>query len=323
MFPILTAAAALPRTRLSNATLAAELAVRGIETTPEWIETRTGITQRYICGANESTFTLARDAALKALKQAGISPSQLGVIVVATCTPSLTFPSTAALVQGDIGAPATCAALDVNGACSGFIMALATAKGLLMQGMGEYALIIGADTFSRMVDWNDRTTCVLFGDGAGAVIMKKDNNADNRGLLGVTLGTDGTQAYILKSSGGPATTQTAGVTVMNGKEVYKHAVRQMGELPSLLADLGLTLNDIDYLIPHQANRRILEAAANHLGLPPEKLVITVDQHANTSAASIPLAMAQALADGRITPGKTLLLQAFGAGLAWGTAVVKW
>lgn len=332
-YPLLTAALALPRTCVSNAQLTAQLAAKGVETSPEWIESRTGITQRYICDADETTFTLARDAAQKALKQANISPSQLGAILVATCTPDLTFPSVAAMVHGALGASPTCAAMDINGACSGFLMALATAKGLLMQGHGTHALIIGADTFSHMVNWADRNTCILFGDGAGAVVMAKDNSNTSalrhsgtplpQGLLGVELGTDGTNIAPLQASGGVATTQTAGITLMDGKKVYQHAVKQMSQTPPLLASLGLTLADINLFIPHQANRRILEAAAHNLGIPLENMVITVGQHANTSAASIPLAMATALAEGRLHPGQTILLQAFGAGFAWGNAILKW
>ncbi|MFZ2587407.1 MAG: beta-ketoacyl-ACP synthase III [Alphaproteobacteria bacterium] len=344
-FPLLTAAAALPRTCVSNAQLTTQLAEKGVVTSPEWIESRTGIQQRYVCEADETTFTLARDAALKALAQAGISPTQLGVIVVATCTPDLTFPSVAAMVHGAIGAGPTCAAMDINGACSGFLMALATAKGLLMQGHGTHALIIGADTFSHVLDWSDRNTCILFGDGAGAVIMSREDTSETssppvrharagghpgfipqtlpRGLLGVSLGTDGTQTTPLQSTGGVATTQTAGVTTMDGKRVFLHAVRQMGQTPPLLAELGLSIHDIDLLIPHQANARIIEAAAHHMGLPMSKVVLTVPHHANTSAASIPLAMAHALGTGHLHTGQTVLLQAFGAGFAWGSAVIRW
>lgn len=319
-FPLISTGCALPKACVSNA----DLVLRGVDTSDEWIVTRTGIGQRYICGEGESTFTLARDAARQALERAGVDPAEVGVVVVATCTPDLTFPSVAAMVQGALGLPSACAAMDVNGACSGFVMALATARGLLMQGMGRYALVIGAETFSRVVDWNDRGTCVLFGDGAGAVVMERAEGAASRGLLAVELGMDGTQVDALKSSGGVSSTQTAGVVLMNGKEVFRQAVRQMGEVPAaLLAEAGVDLEDVDWLVPHQANRRILEAAAAHLGVDPAKLVITVDQHANTSAASIPLALDVAVQDGRIVSGDLVLMQAFGAGLGWGGAVVRW
>ncbi|MCP5404879.1 MAG: ketoacyl-ACP synthase III [Pseudomonadaceae bacterium] len=326
-FPILSTGAALPRTCVSND----DLVARGVETNDAWIVSRTGIRQRYICEKDESTFTLARDAAVQALERAGIAAADVGVIVVATCTPDLSFPSVAALVQGAIGAPTTCAALDVNGACSGFIMALATAKGLLAQGMGKHALVIGAETFSRVVDWNDRGTCVLFGDGAGAVVMGCTDDgvkgltgdAAPQGLLAVELGMDGTQAGCLKSSGGVSSTQTAGVVVMQGREVFKQAVRQMGQVPPVLAQAGLALGDVDWLVPHQANVRILEAARDALGVAADKLVVTVDKHANTSAASIPLALDAAVTDGRIARGDIVLMQAFGAGLSWGSAVVRW
>lgn len=315
---ILATGSALPSLCLSNE----DLRARGVDTTDDWVRTRTGITQRYICGAGETTATLATAAAKQALQRANIQPSQLGAIVVATCTPDFTFPSVAAITQGAIGAPTTCAVLDVNAACSGFVHALATAQGLLAHSSQPYALVIGAETFSKVVDWNDRGTCVLFGDGAGAIVVKREDTNTGKGILGIELGADGTQIAPLKSSGGVATTQTAGVVQMQGAEVFKQAVRQMGQPPALLAKLGLTLNDIDWLIPHQANKRILTAAAEALGFPHEKVVITVDKHANTSAASIPLALDAATTDGRLKPGQTILLQAFGAGMAWGSAVVK-
>lgn len=315
---IISTGSALPTLCLSND----DLRARGVDTTDEWIRTRTGIEQRHICTEGETTATLATAAAKQALQRAGIKAEQLGAIVVATCTPDLTFPSVAAITQGAIGAPTTCAVLDVNAACSGFVHALATAQGLLAHSAQPYALVIGAEAFSKVVDWNDRGTCVLFGDGAGAIVLKREDSSTGKGILGIELGADGTQIAPLKSSGGVATTQTAGVVQMQGAEVFKQAVRQMGQPPALLAKLGLTLNDIDWLIPHQANKRILTAAAESLGVPLEKVVITVNKHANTSAASIPLALDVAMHDGRIKPGHTILLQAFGAGMAWGSVVVR-
>jgi 3-oxoacyl-[acyl-carrier-protein] synthase-3 len=319
-YPILATGAALPGVRLTNA----DLVARGVQTTDEWVKTRTGIAQRYICGPSESTFTLALAAGRQALERAGMGAEKVGVILVATCTPDLTFPSVAAMAHGALGLPKDCIAMDINAACSGFVHALATARALLADGQGRGALVIGADAFSKIVDWNDRGTCVLFGDGAGAVVMGKEPAAGTpRGLLGSELGTDGTQVDPLKASGGVATTQTAGVVLMKGGEVFKLAVRQMGSVPPILGKLGLALKDIDWLVPHQANLRILEAAREALQLPPEKVVITVDAHANTSAASIPLALDTAARDGRLKTGDVVLLEAFGAGMAWSSAVLRW
>lgn len=318
-FPILSTGACLPRRAWSNAEL---IAAKGLDSTPEWIESRTGIAQRYLAEEGETTFSLTQGAVEQALQRAGITPAEVGVLVVATCTPDLTFPSVAALVHGALGMPAACAVLDINAACSGFIHALAVAKGLLAASPARYAVVVGAETFSNLLDWNDRTTCVLFGDGAGAVVMGKDSDT-GKGLLGVTLGADGACAPMLMTTGGVARGRVAGHILMNGREVFKHAVRQMGEVPPLLEELGLSVGDVDLLVPHQANARIIEAAAKALDLPTEKVVMTVGQHANTSAASIPLALDSAVRDGRLVPGKTVLLQAFGAGFAWSTAVVKW
>lgn len=328
-FPILSTGACLPRRAWSNAEL---ISAKNLDSSPDWIESRTGIKQRHMAEAGETTFSLARNAVELALGRAGVSASDVGVLVVATCTPDLTFPSVAAMVHGALGMRQDCAVLDINAACSGFIHALAVAKGLLMGlATARYAVIVGAETFSNLLDWNDRTTCVLFGDGAGAVVMAKEGDltaagADYRpgtGLLGVTLGADGRCAPMLCTTHGVARGRMAGHVVMNGREVFRHAVRQMGEVPPLLADLGLEASDIDLLVPHQANARIIEAAAKALDLPMDKVIMTVDRHANTSAASIPLALHAAVEDGRLTPGKTVLLQAFGAGFAWSTALVKW
>lgn len=320
-FPILSAAAALPSVRVTND----DLVTRGIETSDEWIRSRTGIAQRYYCGEGESTFTLARDAAAKAVAKAGVDKANVAVLVVATCTPDLTVPGVAAMVHGALGFGTACAALDINVACSGFVHALAVARGLLRDaGAGKVAVVVGAESFSKIVDWNDRTTCVLFGDGAGAVLMGCEVAAANpRGLLGVDLGVDGTCVEPLRTTGGVATTQNAGVLTMNGREVFKYAVRTMGAVPPLLAKLGFEVDDVDFLVPHQANLRIIEAAVEAMQLPMDKVVVTVDQHANTSAASIPLALAVAVEAGRIKRGDIVLLEAFGAGFAWSSAVLRW
>jgi 3-oxoacyl-[acyl-carrier-protein] synthase III len=325
---LLAAGHALPTTCLTNAQLVAQLAERGIETSADWIETRTGITQRYVVGEGENTATLARAAVENALHNAGLTAADVDVLLVATCTPNLTFPSTAAILHGQLGLKKTATVLDVNAACSGFIHALAVAQGLLKP--GQTAVVVGAECFSKVVDWADRTTCVLFGDGAGAVILRAEAAPQQspRGILGVELGADGTLAEALFSTGGVATTGTAGAVAMQGREVFKHAVRQMGQAAhagggSTLKACGKTVNEIDWLVPHQANVRILEAAAAGLGLPLDKVIITAPQHANTSAASIPLALSVAVADGRIKPGQLLLLQAFGAGFVWSEAAVVW
>lgn len=312
---VLSVAGALPRTCVSNARLVAQLAQKGVETSAEWIESRTGITQRYICAEGENTATLATQATQKALEKAGITPQDVDILVVGTCTPARVFPSTAALIHGALGLPAHAAVLDVNAACSGFLHSLAVAQGLLRTlPHARTAVVVGADVFSPILDWADRSTCVLFGDGAGALVLSK-TEAPNTGLLGVSMGANGALADALTSTG-------HGVT-MNGREVFKNAVRHMGTAPALLAQHGLTLDNMDWFVPHQANARILSAAAEGLGVPQEKVIQTVQLHANTSAASIPLALAQASQDGRIQKGQLLLLQAFGAGLTWSEALLRW
>ncbi len=317
---------ALPVKVWSNAEL---IAARGLESSDEWIRERTGIAQRYIVGEGETTFTLARDAVAKAMASAGVGPEHIGVLIVATCTPDLSFPSVAALVHGDLKLAHNCVVLDVNAACSGFVHALAVARGLLLAGTAEYAVVVGAETFSNLVDWNDRATCVLFGDGAGAVVLKKDTRTQGhkaQGVLSIDMGADGTCAPQLMSSGGVARGRVAGTVLMNGREVYKHAVRQMGskvEAGKLLDEAGLTVADVNWVVPHQANLRIIEAAAQGLGISMDKFVVTVDQHANTSAATIPLALDVAVRDGRIQAGDVVMLQAFGAGFAWSGAVIRW
>ena len=318
---IIGTGSALPAKAWTNDELIAE---KGLESSDAWIKERTGIGQRYIVGEGETTFTLARDAVKRALESAGVGPEKVGVLVVATCTPDLTFPSVAALVHGDLGLAHNCVVLDVNAACSGFVHGLAVARGLMLAGKAEYGVVVGAETFSNLLDWNDRTTSVLFGDGAGAVVLQKD--ASESGILSIEMGADGTCAPQLQSSGGVARGRVAGTVQMNGREVYKHAVRQMGsvsEAEKLMAEAGLKLADVDWMVPHQANSRIIEAAAQSLGISMDKVVVTVNLHANTSAATIPLALDVAVKDGRIKAGDVVMLQAFGAGFAWSGAVIRW
>ncbi len=255
-----------------------------------------------------------------------MAPAQVGAVVVATCTPDYTFPSVAALVQAALGVPAGTPALEVNAACSGFIAALSVAQGwFATQPALDYVLVIGAETFSNVLDFSDRSTCVLFGDGAGAMVLQRNRNQETVGLLTIQQGADGTQAEQLHSRHGVARGRVAGTVHMNGAAVFKQAVRQMGDraqVEALLAASGHTLTDVAWLVPHQANARILSAAAEALELPLEKVVMTMGKHANTSAASIPLALAQAQQDGRLKPGDLVLLQAFGAGFTWGMASLK-
>lgn len=313
---------ALPKQVWTNEALIAE---KGLESNDQWIRERTGITQRYIVSEGETTFTLARDAVKEALERAGVPADKVGVLIVATCTPDLTFPSVAALVHGDLKLAHGCVVLDVNAACSGFVHGLAVARGLMLAGDAEYGVVVGAETFSNLLDWNDRTTCVLFGDGAGAVVLKKDAGV-GQGIRSIDMGADGTCAPQLQSTGGVARGQVAGKVLMNGREVYKHAVRQMGsksEAEKILSRAGLTIDDVNWVVPHQANLRIIEASAAGVGVALDKVVVTVDQHANTSAATIPLALDVAVKDGRIKAGDVVMLQAFGAGFAWSGAVIKW
>jgi 3-oxoacyl-[acyl-carrier-protein] synthase-3 len=310
--------AALPRTCVTNAQLVAQLAATGVATTEEWITSRTGITQRYVCQGDENTATLAAAAAAQALAHAGLTVADVGLIVVATCTPSRSFPSTAAIIHGSMGFATSTAALDVNAACSGFIYGLAVAQGMLHTGTAQHALVIGAEAFSTVIDWSDRSTCVLFGDGAGAVVLSKSPQA-NTGMLALSMGTQGALADVLTSSP-PGLNQ--GIH-MQGAEVFKQAVKHMGTAPAIVQQAGYTVQNIDWCVPHQANARILSAAANSMGMPFDKVVQTVAQHANTSAASIPLALSTAVGDGRIQRGHLLLLQAFGAGLTSAECLVRY
>jgi len=302
-----------------------ELATR-VDTSDEWIVERTGIRQRHVAAEGEKTSDLAIAAARQALEKAGVAGGSVDLIVLATASPDNTFPATAVKVQTAIGAHKA-VAFDVQAVCSGFIYGLAVADNAIRLGQAKTALVIGAETFSRLLDWQDRTTCVLFGDGAGAVVLKacegQGTNKD-RGILSTHLHSDGRQHDMLYADGGPSSTGTVGKVRMQGKEVFRHAVVNMAAVleEALLAN-QLTSAEIDWLVPHQANLRILDATAKKLGLPSEKVVITVDRHANTSAASIPLALAEAANDGRIKSGQLVMLEAMGAGFTWASAAVRW
>ena len=308
---------ALPERRVSNAELALT-----VDTTDEWIVERTGIRFRHIAGKDETTATLATDAARRALDAAGIAPSQVGLIVLATATPDQTFPSSATKVQAALGID-DCVAFDVQAVCSGFLYALSAAESMIRGGAADVALVIGSETFSRILDWEDRTTCVLFGDGAGAVVLKAEEDGE-RGVLSVSLHADGRHNELLYVDGGPSTTGTVGKLRMRGKEVFRHAVVNLAAvMGEALERAGLGMTDVDWVVPHQANRRILEATARKLGLAPERVVVTVDEHANTSAASVPLALDVAVRDGRIKRGDLIVLEAMGGGFTWGAAVVRY
>ena len=307
---------ALPKRQVSNA----ELAIQ-VDTSDEWIVERTGIRNRYIADAGETTASLAHSACLKALEHAGIEAGSIDLIVLATATPDQTFPSSATKVQAMLGIP-DCIAFDVHAVCTGFLYALTVADSMLRTGSAERALVIGSETFSRILDWEDRATCVLFGDGAGAIVLKAEEG--ERGILSTKLHADGRHNELLFVDGGPSTTQTVGKLRMKGREVFRHAVVNLAEvLNEVLADVGLETSDIDWVVPHQANARILDATARKLGLPPEKVIVTVDRHANTSAASVPLALDTAVRDGRIKRGDLVVLEAMGGGFTWGAAVLRY
>jgi 3-oxoacyl-[acyl-carrier-protein] synthase-3 len=293
-----------------------------VETTNEWILERTGITQRHIAAEGELTSDLATNAAKNALEKSGLKAEEIDLIIVATTTPDLTFPATATTLQAKIGAK-NAFAFDLQAVCSGFVFAIATADNFIKSRQAKNALVVGADKLSSIVDWTDRNTCVLFGDGAGAVILQATTE-ENRGIIASSLHSDGTLNDILKTSGGVASNQKTGVIEMSGKEVFKHAVEKMVKsVLSTLEKAGLTTKDIDLLIPHQANLRILNAVATRLELPEDKVVLTVQNHANTSAASIPLALDKANRENRIKNGDVLVLEALGGGLTWGSVVLRW
>ncbi|MGF1623868.1 MAG: beta-ketoacyl-ACP synthase III [Alphaproteobacteria bacterium] len=312
---------ALPRRCVSNAELA-----ETVDTDDAWIRERTGIHQRYIAGEGEFTSGLALDAARGALDHAGVPADDVDLIIVATTTPDDTFPSTATRVQAGLGLDHG-AAFDVQAVCSGFIYGLSVADAMIRTGQVRHALVIGAETFSRILDWTDRTTCVLFGDGAGAVVLsatRPNGEAKPRGLLSTHLHSDGRQHDLLYVDGGPSRTQSVGHVRMAGREVFRHAVAKLSEsVDEALAANGMAASDVDWLVPHQANRRIIDAVGKKLNLEPDQVVITIDRHANTSAASIPLALDVAVKDGRILPGHVVMLEAMGGGFTWGAALVRW
>ena len=312
---------ALPKRVLTNQEMESM-----VDTTDEWIVQRTGIRQRYIAGEGETTASLGEAAARAALADAGMDPSEIDLIVLATSTPDNTFPASAVNVQNRLGIKHG-AAFDIQAVCTGFVYAMATADLYIRGGMAKRALVIGAETFSRILDWNDRTTCVLFGDGAGAVVLEGQEGqgtARDQGILTSHLRSDGTHKDKLYVDGGPSTTGKAGFIHMEGREVFKHAV---GMITDVIYDAfnatGIQAEDIDWLVPHQANVRIIEGSAKKLGIPMEKVVVTVDKHGNTSAASIPLALAEAVRDGRVKRGDIVLLEAMGGGFTWGSVLLRW
>lgn len=318
---VIGSGSALPKRAVSNAELA-----KTVDTSDEWIVERTGIRNRYIAGEGETTATLAIDAARKALAAGGIDGNEIGLIVLATATPDQTFPATATRVQDALSCRGGIA-FDVAAVCSGFLYALATADSMLRTGMASKALVIGAETFSRILDWDDRGTCVLFGDGAGALVLEArevDGSAtDAPGILGTKLHADGAHNELLYVDGGPSTTGTVGKLRMKGREVFRHAVVNLADvLREVLSDTGYTAKDIDWVVPHQANARILDATARKLDLPPEKVIVTVDRHANTSAASVPLAFDVAVRDGRIKSGDLVMMEAMGGGFTWGASLIR-
>jgi 3-oxoacyl-[acyl-carrier-protein] synthase-3 len=297
-----------------------------VETSDEWIRQRTGICQRHIAAEGEFTSHLAIKASQRALDHAGVEASDLDLIVLATATPDQTFPATATRVQAALGMTRG-AAFDVQAVCAGFVYGISVADSLIRSGLASTALVIGAETFSRILDWEDRGTCVLFGDGAGAIVLRGEEGTGtsaDRGILANALHSDGRHHDILYVDGGPSSTRTTGFLRMEGKEVFRHAVVNMAAVVGeVLEKAGLQPEDIDWLVPHQANKRIIDGTGRKLGLPPERVVVTVDKHANTSAASIPLALDVAVKDGRIKKGDLLLLEGIGGGLSWGASLVRW
>ena len=313
--------AALPERAVSNA----ELATR-VDTSDEWIVQRSGIRQRYVAGENETTSSLATRAARAALHSGGLKAADIDLVIVATSTPDYTFPAVATQVQADLGIVEG-AAFDLQAVCTGFVYAVVTAEKFLRSGSHKRALVIGAETFSRLLDWSDRTTCVLFGDGAGAIVLEaraSDGRLASPGVIASRLRADGRHRDKLYVDGGPSTTRTVGHLRMQGKEVFRHAVGMVTDvIQGCFADAGVTADDIDWFVPHQANRRIIDASADKLGIARDKVIITVDQHGNTSAASIPLALDVGVRDGRIKPGDLVMIEAMGGGFTWGAALLRW
>lgn len=311
----------LPERVLTNEDLA-----KVVDTTDDWIATRTGIKERRIAGKGDLTSTMGTAAARAAIEDAGLKPEDIDLIILATSTPDQTFPATAVTIQADLGITHG-AAFDVQAVCSGFVFALTTADNYLKSGAFKRALVIGSEVFSRILDWDDRGTCVLFGDGAGALVVEaemQNGSTKDRGVLATCLRSDGRYRDKLYVDGGPSTTGTVGYVRMDGPEVFRHAVTNIAEvIDATLKKSGYQAADIDWFVPHQANKRILDGAARKLGLAPEKIVITVDKHANTSAASIPLALNAACRDGRIKKGDLVLMEAMGGGFTWGAVLVRW
>lgn len=306
----------LPEKRITNEDLS-----KYLDTSHEWVVERTGICARYIAAESEYTSDMATIASKRALEAAGLTPQSIDMIILATSTPDHTFPSTATRVQEKLGVSKGFA-FDQAAACSGFVFALATADAYLKQGMATTALVIGSETMSRLVDWTDRSTAVLFGDGAAAVVLQAQSHTD-RGIIGNVLRTDGQGYDDLYVSGGPSTTQTTGTIQMSGREVFRNAVNRLGEaVEEILKINNISQNEIDWLVPHQANKRIIDATAKRLGLPDTKVIHTGDEHANTSAASIPLALDKAVRDGRIKKNDLILCEAFGAGFSWGSNLIR-
>jgi 3-oxoacyl-[acyl-carrier-protein] synthase-3 len=312
---------ALPARKVTNDELA-----RKVDTSDEWIVQRTGIRQRYFAGEGETTSTLGTAAARAAVADAGLEAVDIDLIVLATSTPDYTFPSTATQIQAALGITQGCA-FDVQAVCCGFVYAVAVADKFLISGSHKRALVIGAETFSRILDFEDRTTCVLFGDGAGALVLEAQEGTGantDRGVLTSQLRSDGRHRAKLFVDGGPSTTQTTGHLRMEGKEVFRHAVGMVSDvIRGAFEATGLTADDLAWFVPHQANRRIIDASAEKMGIAAEKVVITVDQHGNTSAASIPLALSVAYADGRIRKGDLVMIEAVGGGFTWGSALIRW
>ncbi|MBB6509285.1 3-oxoacyl-[acyl-carrier-protein] synthase-3 [Rhizobium soli] len=313
--------AALPKRVVTNRELETM-----VDTSDEWIVQRTGITQRYIAGDDETTASLGEKAARAALDNAGLTPDDIDLVLLATSTPNNTFPATAVEIQNRLGMKHGYA-FDMQAVCSGFVYAMTTADLHLRGGLAKRALVIGAETFSRILDWNDRTTCVLFGDGAGAVVLEAqegEGTLADRGILTAHLRSDGSHKDKLYVDGGPSTTGTVGHLKMEGREVFKHAVAMITDvIEDAFEATGTTAEDIDWLVPHQANRRIIDGSAKKLNIPTEKVVVTVDIHGNTSAASIPLALSVACADGRIKKGDLVMLEAMGGGFTWGAVLIRW
>jgi 3-oxoacyl-[acyl-carrier-protein] synthase III len=312
---------ALPRRIMTNHELSGI-----VDTSDEWITQRSGIRQRHVAGEGETTKSLGAAAARAALADAGLEPADIDLIIVATATPDHTFPATATEIQAELGITHG-VAFDVQAVCSGFVFAVTTADKFLRSGSHKRALVIGAETFSRILDWTDRTTCVLFGDGAGAIVLEAQDAQEGwqaRGVLTSHLRSDGRHRAKLYVDGGPSTTQTVGHLRMEGKEVFRHAVGMITDVvEDAFAATGFTADNIDWFVPHQANKRIIDASAQKLGIAPQKVVITVEKHGNTSAASIPLALASACADGRIKPGQLVMLEAMGGGFTWGSVLIRW